>query len=222
MKKLTLALLFAGLSAFASTAANAAVITYEFSNAGVYNSTPKLPTDAVFATATFADTATAGVFQLTMTVSPILLTYSAYVNDWAFNVDGTITKVEYVSGTVTKQSVGVKVAPDAVKLGGKAGDNFDLGFSFVNANPGQLQNGNVVYNITGSTLTLNSFAGFTVPGGLPNGVHVQGNGVSSVFFGTTGGGNGSEVPEPTTVALLGLGLLGFAASRRKAAKNKNA
>lgn len=31
-----------------------------------------------------------------------------------------------------------------------------------------------------------------------------------------------EVPEPTTVALVGLGLLGFAASRRKSAKSKNA
>jgi hypothetical protein len=36
------------------------------------------------------------------------------------------------------------------------------------------------------------------------------------------GGTGETVPEPTTVALLGLGMLGFAASRRKLAKSKNA
>ena len=34
--------------------------------------------------------------------------------------------------------------------------------------------------------------------------------------------NPSAVPEPTTVALLGLGLLGVAASRRKSTKSKNA
>jgi hypothetical protein len=36
------------------------------------------------------------------------------------------------------------------------------------------------------------------------------------------GGPGNVVPEPATVALFGMGLLGFAASRRKSAKNKSA
>jgi hypothetical protein len=43
---------------------------------------------------------------------------------------------------------------------------------------------------------------------------------SSVLDATvTRGGNGAAIPEPTTVALLGLGLLGFTASRRKWAKS---
>ncbi|WP_349292189.1 PEP-CTERM sorting domain-containing protein [Noviherbaspirillum sp. L7-7A] len=41
----------------------------------------------------------------------------------------------------------------------------------------------------------------------------------TLFEGFVGGGGASgEVPEPTTVALFGLGLLGFWASRRKARK----
>jgi hypothetical protein len=66
----------------------------------------------------------------------------------------------------------------------------------------------------------------------------------NLFAGTSGAPNGTDyfqlkiatgevllitslipeaaVPEPTTVALFGLGLLGFAASRRKSAKSKNA
>lgn len=49
-----------------------------------------------------------------------------------------------------------------------------------------------------------------------------GNETFFVANSSLGGGNGNgEVPEPGTVALVGLGLLGFAASRRKSAKSKN-
>lgn len=45
---------------------------------------------------------------------------------------------------------------------------------------------------------------------------------ANVTKGPAGGGSSTSVPEPGSVALLGLGLMGFVASRRKAAKNKNA
>jgi hypothetical protein len=72
-----------------------------------------------------------------------------------------------------------------------------------------------------------NFAGGLAPGAvtafeLENDLSAAGLPPPVVGGGNPGGNTGGTVPEPTSVALIGLGLLGFVASRRKSAKGKNA
>jgi len=225
------------IASIVPAAANAAVITYYFSNTGIYNGTP-LKDTSVFGTATFTDvtenirgTKTSYV-DLVMSVMPgLTVDAGAYVNDWAFNIgSGTSTKPT-ISGTawVSGAKAGTVDIDGYKNFGGANGGNFDLVFNFQTSNPGQLAAGaSSEYKLFGTNLSAGSFT-FVDSDIFNAAVHVQGMASPSSFFsGTTtkpvdgsGPGTGGEVPEPATVALLGLGLFGFAIARRKA-KSKNA
>ena len=220
MKKTTAAAaLFLALSSMTMAAAHAEVIYY-FSKAGLVPGGTNVATNDVFATATFTDGLINNTVNLTMQVGSNLDDH-AYVNDWAFNVSsGVITDV---SPTPVK---GIKIQyGNATTPFFGIGKDYGLIFNFPTANPGEIQGGDsLTYTITGTDLTAESFSASN-SNGIFSAIHVQGfsQGGSGVFISGEPGlppTGGVDLPEPGTVALLGLGLLGFAASRRKAGNSK--
>lgn len=164
-----------------------------------------------------------------MSVAPNLAS-SLYVDNWTFNLAANNENSPLISSVVLKSGVrgtlsSQQVTPSTNTVvsgaNGTNGGNSDLGFSFTGLNPKELRAGSSsTYTLSGSNslnasqfLVANNFGIFAA-------VHVDGGRVNTYVKALNTDGIAitlsSSVPEPTSVALVGLGLLGFAASRRKA------
>ena len=201
--------------------AQAAIFEVDFTTSGVFSGTApgSPPPTTTFATAVFDDHG--GSVSVTLTMNVLNnLSAGAYVNDWYFNVSSaplssTPTFVSGVSASTVDNGV------DAFQADGDG--KYDFAFHFPTAAPGELAQGNSsVYNLTGAGITASSFNSFSAPAGgagpFISAVHIQGYGNSAWISGTSGGGGGgTQIPEPATLALIGFGLFGIAATRRRRA-----
>jgi hypothetical protein len=216
-------------AAMAHSSAMAGQVKINFSDAGFFNGTltPTTPASTVWATAVFSDTITPGKVTLTMTVSMALASSTSYVSQWYFNTKVPMLSVLNIDppGATISYGPGGPPGPSCCSPNGLTGD-FDLQFSFLTSAGFLNQGGQSIFEITGSGLTASSFNDYTPTGGNGNNgnggflaaVKVQGAGQSYEVRGVEGDGVIDEqgsVPEPGTMALIGLGLLGAVATRRR-------
>ena len=162
------------------------------------------------------------------------------LNQTSFDTNFSTTAVNPLS-TMTMRYLGTaigvfdliaQVNTPAISLDGSTVNQaFILKFGFnqmwAAANAGTINN--VFRNSNGSLIDIDSFtlqaSGSAGPNGTIAGVATTGNGGATAgneFVGVNVRDNGAsfirQVPEPTTLAILGLSLLGFAGSRRRKVK----